>query len=208
MLKTTKTPKATIIASLLVLIVILAVSWSPMSKLLPTTSVVTETRTVTVGAVTVTVQALGSSEGPDYQVYFSPNGGCQATLLNWIHKANQSIHVMIFSVTLNSVGDALVAAHRRGIDVRMVMDKNEINAAGSENGKLKAAGVSARLHTTKGIMHNKVAIIDGEVVITGSFNWTNDGENSNNENMIVIRNKGVASVYETEFQRLWNRSAP
>ncbi len=187
MLKT-KSPKGAIIASFLVLVVILAVSWSPISRLL--------------------VPGPDSSEGPSYEIYFSPKGGCQATLLNWIRKANQSIHVMIFSVTLNSVGDELVAAHRRGIDVRMVMDKNEVNAAGSEYGKLKARGVAVRLHTTEGTMHNKVAIIDGEAVITGSFNWTNDGENSNDENMIVIRNKGVAGAYETEFQRLWNRSAP
>ncbi|MEM2988730.1 MAG: phospholipase D-like domain-containing protein, partial [Candidatus Bathyarchaeia archaeon] len=77
-----------------------------------------------------------------------------------------------------------------------------------EYGRLKGAGVPVRLDTNPALMHNKVAIIDGSIVITGSFNWTASAEARNNENMIVIRSAQIAALYEEEFERVWGRSAP
>ncbi|MFH0848015.1 MAG: phospholipase D family protein [archaeon] len=193
-------------ALLLVILVILVAFSSPFAAVLSTTRVLTHTQTVTVGTVTLTVPITGSDATPDYEVHFSPNGGCEATLIDLIRRANRSIHVMVFTITLNSVGDALVAAHRRGVDVQIVMDRNEIDSAGSEYNRLKAAGVAVRIQTTRGLMHNKATIIDGETIITGSYNWTNDAETSNNENMLIVKNTKLAIQYESEFQKIWNRS--
>jgi phosphatidylserine/phosphatidylglycerophosphate/cardiolipin synthase-like enzyme len=57
-------------------------------------------------------------------------------------------------------------------------------------------------------MHDKVAIIDSHIIITGSMNWTNAGENQNNENLIVIDSQSWAQAYETQFQRVYGASAP
>ena len=76
----------------------------------------------------------------------------------------------------------------------------------SEYQKLKAAGVPVRNDTNPGLMHNKVMIIDGKIVLTGSFNWSVSAEKKNNENLIVIRSLYVARVYEEEFDKIWNNS--
>ena len=58
-----------------------------------------------------------------YEVYFSPNGGCEKKLIYWFNKANFSIHIMIYSFTLDNISEALIAAHKRGIEVKVVFEK-------------------------------------------------------------------------------------
>jgi len=110
----------------------------------------------------------------------------------------------MYIFTLQNVAEALVSAHDRGVEVKIVFDKSQ--GSYSQYALLKA-GIGVRNDTNPdGIMHNKVAIIDNRIVITGSFNWTNSAENNNNENLIVIRSVDVASIYESEFQDIWNQS--
>jgi len=143
---------------------------------------------------------------PSYEIHFSPNGGCADTIVFWIGRANQSIHVLMYIFTLQNVAEALISAHDRGIEVKVVFDKSQI-AGYSQYALLKSAGIELRNDTNpSGIMHNKVAIIDNRIVITGSFNWTNSAENSNNENLIVIHSVDAASRYESEFQNIWSQS--
>lgn len=196
-----------IIAIALLTVVLIAPLQRPAP--IPQTTTVTETRTIlmTVLRTETRFQTIAPLEAPIYEVYFSPKGGCEARLLYWLNRANASIHVLIYSFTLDSIGDALVAAHRRGLDVRVVMEREGVGR-GSEYGKLKGAGVPVRLDANPALMHHKVAIIDGSIVITGSFNWTDSAEDRNNENMIVIRSAKVAAIYEGEFERIWGQSAP
>jgi phosphatidylserine/phosphatidylglycerophosphate/cardiolipin synthase-like enzyme len=139
-----------------------------------------------------------------YDVHFSPKGGCAEAVIYWIGRANQSIHVLMFIFSLDSIADALISAHKRGVEVKVLLDKSQ---SYSQFAVLKAAGIEVRNDTNwEGIMHDKIAIIDHAVVLTGSFNWTATAENSNNENLIVIHSVEVASRYESEFQRIWGQS--
>jgi len=138
-------------------------------------------------------------------IYFSPKGGCEAQIIWWINRANISIHILIYSFTLDSISDELINAYNRGVDVKVVFEKNQVTKH-SEYQKLKAAGVPVRNDTNPGLMHNKVMIIDGKIVLTGSFNWSVSAEKKNNENLIVIRSLYVARVYEEEFDKIWNNS--
>ena len=139
-----------------------------------------------------------------YEVYFSPKGGCADAVLFWIGRANQSVHVLMFIFTLDAIADALISAHRRGVEVRVVFDKAQ---SYSQYAVIRSAGIEVRNDTNwEGIMHDKIAIIDYAIVITGSFNWTNTAENNNNENLIVIHSVEVASRYESEFQKIWSQS--
>jgi len=141
-----------------------------------------------------------------FEIHFSPKGGCADSIVYWIGRANQSVHVLMYVFTLQNVAEALISAHDRGIEVKIVFDKSQ-GSSYSQYVILKAAGIEVRNDTNPdGIMHNKVAIIDNRIVITGSFNWTNSAENSNNENLIVIRSVDVASRYESEFQKIWSQS--
>jgi len=138
-------------------------------------------------------------------VYFSPRGGCEDQVLYWISKANVSIHILIYSFTLDSVGDALMDAHNRGVEVQVVFEKEQI-AQYSEYQKLTAGEVEVRNDTNSELMHNKVMIVDGLIVLTGSFNWSTSGEESNNENLIVINSAYIAGIYEEEFREIWDES--
>ncbi len=138
-------------------------------------------------------------------VYFSPRGGCENVILNWIKNANKSIHVLIYSFTSDPIGEELINAYKRGIDVRVVFERNQIGR-GSEYRRLKEAGIPVRNDTNPKLMHNKVMIIDGEIVFTGSYNWSMNAEKYNNENLIVIRSKRIAEIFEREFEKIWNES--
>jgi len=141
---------------------------------------------------------------PNYEVHFSPKGGCAEAVIYWIGRANQSIHVLMFIFSFDSIADALISARKRGVEVKVVLDKSQ---SYSQFGVLEGAGIEVRNDTNwEGIMHNKIAIIDHEIVLTGSFNWTGTAESSNNENLIVIRSVEVASRYESEFQKIWSQS--
>ena len=138
-------------------------------------------------------------------VYFSPKGGCENVILNWIKSANKSIHVLIYSFTLDSISKELISAYRRGVDVKVVFEKSQISQS-SEYQKLREAGVPVRNDTNPRYMHNKVMIIDGEIVFTGSCNWSTNAEKYNNENLIVIKSREIAKVFEREFEEIWSES--
>ena len=138
-------------------------------------------------------------------VYFSPYGGCEDQILYWINQANTSIHILIYSFTLDSVGDVLINARNRGVDVRVVFEVQQISQY-SEYQRLRAAGLAVRNDTNSKLMHNKLMIVDNLVVLTGSFNWSSSGEESNNENLIVIKNSYVVNMCEEEFEKIWSES--
>lgn len=140
-----------------------------------------------------------------YEVYFSPKGGCEGALLYWIGRANSSIHIMVYSFTLDSLGEALISAHSRGVEVKVIMEEDQVSRY-SEYEKLKRAGIPVRLDGNPALMHNKVAIIDGLILITGSYNWSKSAETRNNENLIIIMDKEIARLYEEEFTKLWRQS--
>ena len=66
--------------------------------------------------------------------------------------------------------------------------------------------MEVKLDSNPALMHNKVAIIDGWIVITGSYNWSLNAEEKNNENMIIIKSVELAKIYEKEFQKIWQES--
>ncbi len=153
-----------------------------------------------------TIVALKAAEAvPEVSilgVYFSPRGGCASTLIHWLDRANLSIHVLIYSFTLDSIGDAVLAAYQRGVEVKIVFEEQQVTKY-SEYFRLKAAGVQVRNDTNPNLMHHKVAIIDGHIVLIGSFNWTASADRDNNENLLVIRSAELATALEREFQRIW-----
>lgn len=138
-------------------------------------------------------------------IYFSPKGGCEQQVIYWISRANSSIHILIYSFTSDSIGDALIEAHNRGIEIKIVFEKSQVSKY-SEYFKLKAAGIEVRNDTNPKLMHHKVMIIDQIIILTGSYNWSYSAENKNNENLIIIKSKQIALIYEEEFQKIWSQS--
>jgi cardiolipin hydrolase len=198
------------------LIIIVLVAIGAAGAFLPattTTRYITNTLYVTTTQsqpVTLTeLQTLTATGAQTHLVEycFSPGGNCANVLIRWISSARTSIHVLIYSFTLDNVRDALIQAKNRGVDVKIVFDEEQARGRGSEYSNLKAAGVDVRVDTGSGLMHDKVAIIDNHIIITGSFNWSQAGNQENNENLIVIDNSSWASAYEHQFQLIYNAAS-
>jgi phosphatidylserine/phosphatidylglycerophosphate/cardiolipin synthase-like enzyme len=152
--------------------------------------------------LTSQIATLSSGEPSILAVRFSPGGDCAAQVNYWLSRANHTVHVLIYSFTLDSIGDAVLATYSRGVDVKVVFEKSQVSQY-SELFRLAAAGVPVRNDTNPDFMHEKVAIIDGYIVLVGSFNWSAAAENDNNEVLLVIRSTDLATTLEREFQRVW-----
>jgi phosphatidylserine/phosphatidylglycerophosphate/cardiolipin synthase-like enzyme len=134
------------------------------------------------------------------EVYFSPHGECTNAIIRELKKANNSILVQAYSFTSVPIAEALVNAHKRGIKVEVILDKSRKAEKKSSARFLSDQGVQVKIDATRGIAHNKVMIIDGEIVITGSFNFTKNAEKNNAENLLVIHDKKLASLYTKNWQ--------
>jgi phosphatidylserine/phosphatidylglycerophosphate/cardiolipin synthase-like enzyme len=138
-------------------------------------------------------------------VYFSPHGGAASQVIDWIDRANETINVLIYSFTNDDIGDAVVRAYQRGVEIKVVFEKSQVSQY-SEYMKLRTAGVLVRNDTNSGLMHHKVAVIDSYIILTGSFNWSASAEERNNENLMVIRSELLVTTFEEEFQEIWGSS--
>ncbi len=139
-------------------------------------------------------------------VYFGPRQSIDKPLIAIFDNAQRSIHVAMFSFTLDSYADALIHAHERGVEVKVVLDKGQARGRGSDARKLEAAGIPVRYGAGSGLMHHKFSIVDRRLVTTGSYNATWRGTHRNNENAVVIVDPDVARSFEDEFRFLWDES--
>ena len=191
-----------------VIVVVLLAGVASYYALRPTFGDTTTTITTTSFTTTTTTSTTTSSSQStitSYSVCFSPGGNCATQILQLIAKANSTIHIMIYSFDNTQIAAALVNAKDRGVDVKVIMDGSEANSTNVDVVQiLNTGGVPLKIYTPPGgIVHDKVAIIDGKVVITGSYNWTNAAENYNDENLLILYSSSLAAQYETEFQSLW-----
>ena len=143
---------------------------------------------------------------------FSPNGGCEKTIIQEIEKADNSINIAIFSFTNGRIARTLVKAHKRGIHVKIIMDSEMASDRYSKSRFLKNKGIDVRLRRglrtshrehKNGSMHNKFAVIDGKVLITGSYNWSISAEKWNYENLLVLTSSKLAEIFDKKFRNLW-----
>lgn len=151
------------------------------------------------------------------EVCFSPPlpGGCDPTraIENAVRMARTSILVQAYEITPGPLVTALIEAHRRGVDVRAIVDyrqltdrRNRDDAFAVEH--LGAAGIPVLVDKPPGLMHDKVMIIDGEVVVTGSFNYTYSAEHRNVENLLVIHDPALAAQYTQHWRSRASESRP
>jgi len=149
------------------------------------------------------------------QVYFSPGGGAQGAIIETFEEARSNIIVAMYLFSNVDLADALIAAQKGGIRVRVVVDGSQDQRAYSRGRYMYENGVSIRVDRShmitaaesQGIMHNKFAVVDDSTIITGSYNWTQAAEIQNEENLLIIREApDIARRYMAEFEKLWKQS--
>ena len=137
---------------------------------------------------------------PTWSVYFSPEGGATQAVVNALAGARQTVLVQAYSFTSAPIARALVAAHQRGVKVQVLLDKSNLSEKYSSADFLQHAGLPTFIDSAHAIAHNKVMIIDGETVITGSFNFTKSAERRNAENLLIIRDPTLAAQYTRNWE--------
>lgn len=135
-----------------------------------------------------------------YQVCFTPHKGrvgqnCDNLLIQKISASRTSILMQAYSFTSKPIAKALVRAANRGVTVIAVIDKSQVKARYSKVQLLLDAGIPVYVDYKVAIAHNKVMVIDGQSVETGSYNFTNSAEYRNAENMLVIKDSALAKAY-------------
>jgi phosphatidylserine/phosphatidylglycerophosphate/cardiolipin synthase-like enzyme len=141
--------------------------------------------------------------GTPIQVLFSSEDEVISQLIPLVENAEKSIRFMAFSFTHDELGSAVLARAEAGVDVKGVFEKRGSETEYSEMPGLYCAGVEVLQDGNKGTFHHKVFVIDEFTVITGSLNFSNNADESNDENVIVISNQDVASEYLSEFEKRW-----
>lgn len=131
----------------------------------------------------------------NYEACFTPGGDCTQDIVNTIANAKKQILVQAYSFTSAPIAKALVDAHKRGIDVRVILDKSQRTARYTSSTFLINQGIPTWIDYKVAIAHNKVMVIDGETVITGSFNFTSAAQNKNAENLLILQDADLAKAY-------------
>ena len=137
----------------------------------------------------------------EISVHFSVIDNCSEYIIDRIDKAEKSVEFCSYILTDNKIKEALLKAKKRGIKVRGVVEKKNLNKQVKDLKKEKIVKIRGR---KKGIMHHKFIIIDRSILITGSYNLTFSANNMNDENFVTIKDKSIISKYLQEFLRLWN----
>lgn len=134
------------------------------------------------------------------QVFFSPKGGCTDAIVEAIASAEKRVIVQAYSFTSDPIRGALVAAHRRGVQVQVILDRQAGEDPGSELKTLVKSGINVWTDGEHPIAHNKIIVIDEGLVVTGSFNFTRQAETGNAENILVIHSPELAARYVTNWE--------
>jgi phosphatidylserine/phosphatidylglycerophosphate/cardiolipin synthase-like enzyme len=146
------------------------------------------------------------------EVCFAPPspGGCDPTdtIVRVIAAAHKQILMQAYEFTSAPIAKAIVDAHRRGLEVRVILDKSNLHEGYSAAKFFTDEGVPVTIDSAHNIAHNKVMILDRETVITGSFNFTKAAEERNAENLVVIHDPVIAAAYLRNWESHARHSSP
>jgi phosphatidylserine/phosphatidylglycerophosphate/cardiolipin synthase-like enzyme len=148
-------------------------------------------------------------DGIPLEVYFSPDDGVLSHILTVVSHAQHSVYFMAYSFTSDELAEALLGLAAVGVEVRGVFETDQYRAnIGTEYDRLLQSGLPVRLDGNPSHMHHKVLIIDERIVITGSYNFTANAEQRNDENLLVIEDPALAQLYLAEFHRVFSLANP
>jgi phosphatidylserine/phosphatidylglycerophosphate/cardiolipin synthase-like enzyme len=143
-----------------------------------------------------------SDKTPDISALFSPGGGISRQIIREIDNAQSSVDVAVYSFTGRDIAKSLLNAQKRGVNVRIILDGGRAKNSTSSYILFRQNNMNQKL--VEPTMHNKFAIIDEKLLITGSYNWTVSAEKRNFENILSIRNSpAVVKQYKAQFDGLW-----
>lgn len=142
-------------------------------------------------------------EGVPMQVFFGPEDNVMTELSRLVDGAQESIRFMAFSFTYEPLGVIMRINAELGLDVAGIFEAMGSKTSYSEMRSFLCAGVPVVTDGNPRLMHHKVIIVDELIVATGSFNFSANAQQNNDENLLVIASADIARLYMEEFERRW-----
>jgi phosphatidylserine/phosphatidylglycerophosphate/cardiolipin synthase-like enzyme len=134
-------------------------------------------------------------------VFFSPKGGCTDAIVQGINSAKHDIAMQAYYFTSTRIARALVDAKKRGVHIVVIVDKSIDDGKYSSADYCNNNGIEVYVDREHNVAHNKIILIDGKTIFTGSFNYTKTAEEDNAENLVVIEDKPkLQAAYEKNFK--------
>ncbi len=144
--------------------------------------------------------------GAEIGVFFSPQDKIiTKEILPLINKAKKYIYIPVFYITKKELVNELIAAHNRGVEVKIINDATNASNKHTIHHQLREAGIKVKTENYAGKLHSKAMIIDDEYSIIGSMNFTNSGEKRNDENVVIVKDTEIAKYLKSTFLKLWNK---
>ena len=142
----------------------------------------------------------------DIDVYFSPKDkAIENGILPILRSAKGYIYIPVFFLTDKRVVTELIKAKNRNVDIRIIIDAVSASTMYSKHQELRENGILVKVENFAGKMHSKSMIVDDKYTIIGSMNFSNSGENKNDENLIIIQDVGITKFYKDFFLYQWNK---
>lgn len=152
--------------------------------------------------------SLGDSNAGNsvFSIYFSPKDSIiNSEIVPLIDNSKKYIYMPVFLITHKQLAESLIRAKKRGVDVKVILDATNAHTPASKHKLLRENGIAVKTENFAGKLHSKSIIIDDTYTIIGSMNFSRSGEGINDENLLIIKNRGIAVFYKNFFQYLWNR---
>ena len=148
--------------------------------------------------ITISISTLAKTE-----VYFSLYDNPQKAIIKNINRAEAFINIAMYIFTDREIALPLIDAQKKGVKVRVYLDRSQIESTYNISRLLVQKGVKVRISTNNYIMHHKFAVIDNRLLLAGSYNWTFSANNRNDENLMVIDDPEIIKIFQNQFVNLW-----
>jgi phosphatidylserine/phosphatidylglycerophosphate/cardiolipin synthase-like enzyme len=143
----------------------------------------------------------------DEEVCFPPVETCDVKLVKFIDSAQKSLDIAIYDINRDEIVHHILVQSKK-IPVRMVVDRRQAKGDHSLVPTLIKGGIQVKYGHQRGIMHNKFTIVDGRMIETGSFNYTNNATENSNENQVYLAKPAIVERYKQRFEAIWREGDP
>ncbi len=134
---------------------------------------------------------------------FSPGDGCLNTILGELARARRTADICVFTITDDRIARAILEAHARRVQVRVITDNDKQYDGGSDVARLRGAGIALKVDETEHHMHHKFAVLDGATLLNGSYNWTRSAGAFNEENLVATSEPALVQTFARHFDEMW-----
>jgi mitochondrial cardiolipin hydrolase len=120
-----------------------------------------------------------------------------------LSRVRKTADICVFTITDDRIAQAIIAAHERGVAVRVLTDNDKQYDGGSDVERLRRAGIALKVDETEHHMHHKFAVLDAATLLNGSYNWTRSASAFNEENLVVTTDAKLVRIFAQQFEKMW-----